>query len=215
MRTREEVLSIIEKAGIVPVVVLDDAKDASSVANALINGGINVAEVTFRTEAAAESIKIIKNEYPDMLVGAGTILNVEQVDAAIYAGAEFIVTPGCNTKVIGKCIEKGIPIVPGCANPTNVETALEYGIKVVKFFPAEQAGGIEYIKAISAPYTDVRFMPTGGINASNVGNYLSNDRIIACGGSWMVKKSLINEGLFDEITNLCKEAVEIVSKYRK
>ncbi len=204
----------LEAAKIVPVVVIDDAKDAVDLANAISNGGINIIEVTFRTAAAKEAIQLIHDKCPDMIVGAGTVLTTEQVDAAVSAGSEFIVTPGSNPKVIKYCVENDIPIVPGCANPSNVELALENGLKVVKFFPAEPAGGIKYIKAMSAPYVGVRFMPTGGISTDNVGNYLKEDCIIACGGSWMVKKALISEGKFDEISKLCKDAISLADTYR-
>lgn len=204
----------LRKTGIVPVVVIDDAKDALKLGKALLDGGIACAEVTFRTEAAEEAIRILSKNYPDMLVGAGTVLTTEQVKRAVNAGAKFIVSPGINPKVVEYCVNNDIFIIPGTANPTNVETALEYDLKVVKFFPAEQAGGLNYIKAISAPYPGVMFMPTGGINQSNVSKYLEYDRIIACGGSWMVKKDLIKEGKFDEITKLTKEAVDIVKQIR-
>lgn len=204
----------LRKTGIVPVVVIDDAKDALKLGKALLDGGIACAEVTFRTEAAEEAIRILSKNYPDMLVGAGTVLTTEQVKRAVNAGAKFIVSPGINPKVVEYCVNNDIFIIPGTANPTNVETALEYDLKVVKFFPAEQAGGLNYIKAISAPYPRVMFMPTGGINQSNVSKYLEYDRIIACGGSWMVKKDLIKEGKFDEITKLTKEAVDIVKQIR-
>lgn len=207
-------LEELRKTGIVPVVVIDDAEDALKLGKALLNGGIACAEVTFRTEAAEESIRILTENYPEMLVGAGTVLTIEQVKRAVNAGAKFIVSPGINPKVVKYCVDNDILIIPGTCNPTNVETALEFDLKVVKFFPAEQAGGLNYIKAISAPYTGVMFMPTGGINQNNVADYLKNDRIIACGGSWMVKKDLIKEGKFDEITRLTKEALDIVKEIR-
>lgn len=207
-------LEALKKIGIVPVVVIDDAKDALALGKALIDGGLPCAEVTFRTEAAEEAIRILADNYPEMIVGAGTVLTTEQVDRAVAAGAKFIVSPGINPKVVEYCVSKDILIVPGTCNPTNVETALEFGLKVVKFFPAEQAGGLGYIKAISAPYTDVMFMPTGGINQNNVSDYLKNDRIIACGGSWMVKKDLIKAGNFEEITRLTGEALNIVKEIR-
>ena len=208
------VMDRFEKFGIVPVVVINDAKDAIPLGKALIEGGLPCAEVTFRTEAAEESIRLMSREYPDMCVGAGTVLTIEQVDRAVNAGAGFIVSPGINPKVVEYCVKNNIPIVPGTCNPTNVETALEFGLKVVKFFPAEQAGGLNYIKAIAAPYTGVKFMPTGGINANNVKDYLGYDRIIACGGSWMVKSDLIAAGDFDKITGLTKEAVNIKKSIR-
>ena len=207
-----DIFKLIEEARIVPVIVIEDEKDALPLAEALRNGGMNIAEVTFRTDAAKASIDKISATYPDMLVGAGTVLTIGQVDEAVKAGAKFIVTPGSNPKVIEHCVKNNITIIPGCANPSNVELALENGLNVVKFFPAEQAGGINYIKAISAPYGNVRFMPTGGINPQNVGNYLKEKCIIACGGSWMVKKDLIANKQFEEITRLCKEALDIAKK---
>lgn len=209
-----EIIAKIQETGIVPVVVLDDVKDAEPLAKALCDGGLPCAEVTFRTPAAEESIRIMSEKFPDMFVGAGTVLTTEQVDRAVAAGAKFIVSPGLNPKIVKYCVEKGITITPGCANPSDIEQALEYGLNVVKFFPAEQAGGLAYIKAIAAPYVDVKFMPTGGINPQNVKDYLAYDRIVACGGSWMVKGDLIKSGNFEKITELVKEAVEIVKESR-
>ncbi len=202
-----EVLKKISNIGIVPVVVLDDAKDAEPLARALINGGLPCAEVTFRTAAAEESIKIMASKFPEMLVGAGTVLTTEQVDRAVNAGAKFIVSPGFNQNIVKYCQKKGVPMVPGVNNPSNIEAALELGLDTVKFFPAEASGGIEMIKAMAAPYTTVKFMPTGGVNAKNICDYLSFDKIIACGGSWMVKKDLVAAGKFDEIERLTEEAV--------
>lgn len=201
------VLEKISQIGIVPVVVLDDAKDAKPLAEALIKGGVPCAEVTFRTAAAEESIRIMTSEFPEMLVGAGTVLTTEQVDRAIDAGAKFIVSPGLNPKVVKYCLEKGVPITPGTANPSDVEAAIELGLDVVKFFPAEAAGGLNMIKSLAAPYTQMKFMPTGGISAKNICEYLAFDKIIACGGSWMVNKELVAAGKFDEIQNLTEEAV--------
>ena len=209
-----EVLKQIEKIGIVPVVVLNDAKDAEPLGKALCEGGLPCAEVTFRTDAAEESIRIMSEKFPEMLVGAGTVLTIEQVDRAVNAGAKFIVSPGLNPKVVAYCVEKGIPVTPGTANPSNVEQAMEFGLDVVKFFPAEQAGGLAYIKAIAAPYTGMKFMPTGGINANNVKEYLACDKILACGGSWMVKGDLVKAGEFDKITELVREAAAIVKEIR-
>ena len=202
-----EILNKISNIGIVPVVVLDDAKDALPLAEALIKGGLPCAEVTFRTAAAEASIKAMAEAYPQMLVGAGTVLTMEQVDRAVNAGAKFIVSPGLNPEIVKYCQSKGVPMVPGVNNPSNIETALSLGLDVVKFFPAEQSGGIQMIKAMAAPYVNVKFMPTGGINAKNICDYLSFDKIIACGGSWMVKKDLVLEGKFDEIRVLTEEAV--------
>lgn len=210
MREVEKMNPIVEeisKIGIVPVIALDDAKDAKPLAEALFKGGLPCAEVTFRTDAAEESIRIMVNEFPDMLVGAGTVLTTEQVDRAISAGAKFIVSPGLNPKVVSYCISKNVPILPGTSNPSDVEAAIELGLEVVKFFPAEQAGGINMIKAMSAPYTKMRFMPTGGVNADNLKDYLDFNKIVACGGSWMVKKDLVAAGKFDEIEKLTREAV--------
>lgn len=209
-----DVAAEFAKIKIVPVVKIDDVKDAVPLAEALVEGGLPCAEVTFRTEAAAEAIKNMKEAFPDMLVGAGTVLTCSQVDEAMEAGAEFIVSPGLNPKVVKYCVEKGILITPGCANPSDVEQAIENGLEVVKFFPAEQAGGLAYIKAIAAPYVGMKFMPTGGISPKNVKDYLAYDRILACGGSWMVKGDLIKAGEFDKIKELVKEAVEIVKESR-
>ncbi len=202
-----EVLSKLSLIGIVPVIKLDNAKDAAPLAAALCKGGLPCAEVTFRTDAAEESIRIISNQFPEMLVGAGTVLTTEQVDRAIAAGAKFIVSPGFNPKIVSYCISKNIPITPGCSTPSDIERAIELGLEVVKFFPAEAAGGLPMIKAMSAPYTNVKFMPTGGINAGNINDYLAFKKVIACGGSWMVTPALISAGKFDEIERLTSEAV--------
>ena len=208
------VLEKIQKTGIIPVVVINDAKDAEPLAKALIEGGLPCAEVTFRTDAAEESIRIMKEKFPEMLLGAGTVLTTEQVDRAVAAGAEFIVSPGLNPRIVKYCVEKNIPITPGCANASDIEQALENGLEVVKFFPAEPAGGLKMIKALAAPYVNVKFMPTGGINEKNVREYLAYNRIVACGGSWMVKADLVKNGEFDKITEMCKECVEIVKESR-
>lgn len=201
------ILEQFQKLGIIPVVVIDDAKDAVPLAKALCEGGLPVAEVTFRTDAAEEAIRLMAEAYPEMLVGAGTVLTTEQVDRAVAAGAKFIVSPGLNPKVVKYCQEKNVPITPGTARPTDIEMALELGLEVVKFFPAEQNGGLPMIKAMAAPYTKVKFMPTGGINAKNLKSYLDFDKIIACGGSWMVPKDLVAAGDFEAIKNLTREAV--------
>lgn len=202
-----EILKQISDYGIVPVIKFDRVEDALPLAKALCDGGLPVAEITFRTECAAEAMKLVSDSLPEMLIGAGTILTIEQVDEAVAAGAKFIVSPGLNPKVVKYCVEKGIPVTPGCANPSDVEQAIELGLDVVKFFPAEAAGGINMIKSMAAPYTKVKFMPTGGINASNINNYLSFNKIIACGGSWMVNDALIAAGEWDKITELTREAV--------
>lgn len=205
-----KVLADIQKLGIVPVVKIDRVEDALPLAKALCEGGLPCAEITFRTEAAEEAIRVMATEYPDMLIGAGTVLTTEQVDKAMEAGAKFIVSPGLNPKVVKYCVEKGYPITPGTANPSDVETAIELGLEVVKFFPAEAAGGLNMIKSMAAPYVNMKFMPTGGINAKNLKSYLDFDKIIACGGSWMVSGEMINAGEFDKIKALTKEAVELM-----
>lgn len=209
-----EILTKIQEIGIIPVVVLDRVEDAIPLGKALIEGGLPCAEVTFRTEAAEEAIRVMSKNFPELLVGAGTVLTTEQVDRAVAAGAKFIVSPGLNPRIVKYCVDKGIVIVPGCANPSDIEQALENGLEVVKFFPAEAIGGLKLIKAMAAPYVGVKFMPTGGINANNVREYLAYDRIVACGGSWMVSGKMIKEGKFDEITALVKEAADIVKQCR-
>lgn len=204
----EAVLEQISKIGIVPVVKIDRAEDALPLAKALCAGGLPCAEVTFRTDAAAEAIKIMTENFPDMCVGAGTVLNAAQVDAAVAAGARFIVSPGLNPKTVKYCIEKGVPITPGTSSPSDIEQAIELGLEVVKFFPAEQSGGLAKIKAMAAPYVNMKFMPTGGINAKNLTSYLDFPKIIACGGSWMVPGDLINAGEWDKIEQLTREAVQ-------
>ena len=189
-----EVLKKIGEIGIIPVVVLDDAKDAEPLAKALIEGGLPCAEVTFRTAAAEEVIRKMSTAYPDLFVGAGTVLTIEQVNRAVDAGAKFIVSPGLNPEIVKYCVQRGIPVCPGTCTPSEVEQALALGLDTVKFFPAEPAGGLGFIKAMAAPYTGVKFMPTGGISAKNVREYLAYDRILACGGSWMVKKDLVKAG---------------------
>jgi 2-dehydro-3-deoxyphosphogluconate aldolase/(4S)-4-hydroxy-2-oxoglutarate aldolase len=210
----DSMMKKISDIGIVPVVVLDEAENAPALANALCQGGLPCAEVTFRTEAAEESIRIMTEKYPDMLVGAGTVLTTEQVDRAVRAGAAFIVSPGLNPKVVTYCLERNIPIIPGTQTPSEMEKALELGLEVVKFFPAEPAGGLKMIKAVAAPYTALKFMPTGGINLDNVEEYLKYDRILACGGSWMVKGDLISQGRFDVVERMTREAAELVKRVR-
>ncbi|NBK91988.1 keto-hydroxyglutarate-aldolase/keto-deoxy-phosphogluconate aldolase [bacterium 1XD21-13] len=204
----------LESLGIVPVVVLHRAEDALPLAQALINGGLPCAEVTFRTDAAEASIRRITAEYPDMLVGAGTVLTVEQAERARDAGAKFIVSPGFDPEVVDDCLAKEIPVFPGCITPSEIAQAVKRGLSVVKFFPSEQFGGTAAIKALAAPYTAVRFMPTGGVNIKNLKDYLSCDKVIACGGSWMVKADLIETGAFKRICEMTKEAVALVREIR-
>ena len=200
--------------GVVPVVVLEEAKDALPLAKALVEGGLPCAEVTFRTEAAEKSIRLMSEKYPEMLVGAGTVLTTKQVDRAAAAGAKFIVSPGFDPEIVDYCLEKKIPVFPGCITPSEVAQAVKRGLQVVKFFPAEQAGGVAMIKAMAAPYTRVKFMPTGGISAKNLKDYLSFGKILCCGGSWMVKGDMIRNGEFDKIRELTKEAVELAASIR-
>ena len=208
------VLKRFGEIGIIPVVVLEDAKDAKPLGKALVEGGLPVAEVTFRTAAAEESIRILASEYPDMLVGAGTVLTIGQAEKAVNAGAKFIVSPGLNPEVVKWCQAHEVPVIPGIVTPTEMAQAIGLGLTMVKFFPAEPAGGLKYIRAIAAPYTMMKFMPTGGINPQNVREYLAYDRIAACGGSWMVKNTMIENNEFDRIEELVKEAVEIVKESR-
>lgn len=201
------VLEKLSKIGIVPVVKIDRAEDAVPLARALCAGGLPCAEVTFRTDAAAAAIEAMTENFPQMCVGAGTVLNAAQVDAAVEAGAQFIVSPGLNPRTVRYCQEKNVPVTPGTSSPSDIEQAIELGLEVVKFFPAEQSGGLAKIKAMAAPYVNMKFMPTGGINAGNLTSYLDYNRIIACGGSWMVPGDLINAGEWEKIEQLTREAV--------
>lgn len=200
--------------GVVPVVVIEDAAYAEPLAEALMAGGLPAAEVTFRTAAAAEAIARMKKARPELLVGAGTIINVEQAKAALAAGAEFLVSPGYSREVVDFCVEHRVPIYPGCVNASDCMRAVNSGLELLKFFPAEQAGGLPYIKALCSVFPQVFFMPTGGVNAKNLADYLGEKRILACGGSWMVKGQLMKEGRFDEIERLCREAVSLVRELR-
>ena len=210
----ETMNNLIAQYGVVPVVVLEDEKDALPLAEALIKGGLPVAEVTFRTAAAEGSIKAMCEAYPEMLVGAGTVLSVEQVDRALKAGARFIVTPGFDEEVVDYCIANNIPVYPGTVTPSEVTKAVKRGLNICKFFPTEQYGGVSTIKALSAPFTTVKFMPTGGVSAKNLKDYLSCGKIVACGGSWMVKGDLIKAQQFDKIRELTAEAVALVKEIR-
>ena len=198
----------LENVGIVPVIKLDNVDDAENLAKALRDGGINCAEVTFRAKGADEVIRRMTKAYPDMLVGAGTVLTCEQADAAIKAGAKFLVAPGLNSKVVKHCLDKEVPFAPGLSSASEIEQALELGLDFAKFFPAEQAGGLAYIKAISAPYSSMRFMPTGGVTADNLNTYLAFKKVVCCGGSWIVPAALVNAGDWVGITKLCREAID-------
>jgi 2-dehydro-3-deoxyphosphogluconate aldolase/(4S)-4-hydroxy-2-oxoglutarate aldolase len=199
---------------IVPVVAIHNAKDAVPLAEALYQGGLPSAEITFRTAAAPEAIQQIAKR-SDMLVGAGTVLKVDQIKQAVDSGACFIVSPGFNPKVVQYCLDHQIPVTPGISTPTDIEMALDFGLEIVKFFPAEAFGGLKTLKAMSAPYTMMKFIPTGGIGPHNLLDYLMHPQVPACGGSWMVTSAMIAEGRFDEITRLTREAVEIVSQAGK
>lgn len=202
-----ETLERIGELGIIPVVKMEKAEDALPLGRALIDGALPIAEITFRTSAAEESIKTLTGGLPNLLVGAGTVLTVEQVKKAVSAGAKFIVSPGFNPRVVDYCLENNITVTPGINNPTQIEMALERGIEVVKYFPAEASGGLPLLKSMSAPYSGIKFIPTGGINLNNLTSYLADNKVLACGGSWMVKADLISSGNFDEITRITKEAI--------
>jgi 2-dehydro-3-deoxyphosphogluconate aldolase / (4S)-4-hydroxy-2-oxoglutarate aldolase len=207
--TMSEVFNRLGEIRLVPVVILEDAANAEPLAQALIAGGLPCAEITFRTAAAAESIKRIA-KYKEICLGAGTVLSVDQVKLAVDSGAQFIVSPGFNPKVVAYCVENKIPITPGICTPTEIEMGLECGLNIFKFFPAEAYGGLKTLKAISAPYGMIKFIPTGGIDAKNVRDYLAFKQVFACGGSWMVTKEMISNGQFKEISILVKEAVTLV-----
>ena len=210
-----EIEKKVQSIGVVPVIKLNHPeRDAVPLAKALIAGGVPVAEVTFRAAGAAIAIKAMRENFPEMLVGAGTVLTTEQVDEAMAAGAQFIVTPGMDPDIVAYCQKVGIQIFPGCTTPTDYHTAYKFGLEVLKFFPAEQSGGIAKIKAMSAPFPMFKVMPTGGISLKNLADYVKNPVIAACGGSYMVTADLIDNGKWDEITELCKQSVEIVKAAR-
>jgi 2-dehydro-3-deoxyphosphogluconate aldolase/(4S)-4-hydroxy-2-oxoglutarate aldolase len=205
------VLDEIRRLKIVPVIVIDDADRALGLADALAAGGLPCAEVTFRTSAAAEALRRIAAERPGVLAGAGTVLTTEQAARARDAGARFIVSPGINPKVVRWCQDHALPVFPGVCTPTEIETALECGLNVVKFFPAEPSGGVGFLKAIAAPFPDLGFMPTGGVTAANVREYLAFKRVVACGGSWMAPQDWIQQGAFDRIQQAVRDAVSVVT----
>lgn len=204
----ESIFQKITDLGIVPVVKIMNADDAVNLGKALVKGGLPIAEITFRTDAAEEAIKRLHSELPEVLLGAGTVLTVDQVKKAVDAGAEFIVAPGFNPDVVDYCISNNIPVVPGVNSPTQIEMALKRKLTVLKFFPAEASGGLSMLKSMAAPYGDLKFIPTGGVNTGNINTYLQSDRVLACGGTWMVKPELISNGRFDEIAEITSEAVK-------
>ena len=213
MNKLQETISAI---GVVPVIKLTNpTRDAKPLADALCAGGVPVAEITFRAAGAAEGIRIMAESHPEMRVGAGTVLTTAQVDEAVNAGASFIVTPGLDIEIVKYCQEKGVTIFPGCTTPTDYHAAFKLGLEVLKFFPAEQSGGLDKIKAMAAPFPMFKVMPTGGISLKNLGTYAANPVICACGGSYMVTADLIEGGKWDEITALCKQSIEIVKEARK
>ena len=206
----DEILKRIGDLGIVPVIKIEDPEKAVALGEAMCAGGLPLAEITFRTESAAESIRNITKDVPEMLVGAGTVISCEQVDRAIDAGAKFIVSPGFNEKVVRYCIEKNITVTPGCSNPSDIERAIACGLDVVKFFPAGPLGGLSYIKAVAPVYPQMQFIPTGGINAKNLNEYLACEKILACGGSWLTPSTQLAAGDYDGITAIVREAVSLV-----
>ena len=209
-----DIVKKISRIGILPVLKLDREEDAVPVGEALLRGGLACVEVTFRTDAARGAIEKLAKECPDMLVGAGTVLTTGQVDEAVAAGARFIVTPGLNPMIVRYCQAKDIPIIPGINNPTGIEQAMVMGLDVVKFFPAQQSGGIEMIKAMGAPYINIAFLPTGGISYDNMNDYLNNKKVVAVGGSWVVNEKMINAGDFDGIARVTREAVDHMLGFR-
>ncbi|GEA61177.1 bifunctional 4-hydroxy-2-oxoglutarate aldolase/2-dehydro-3-deoxy-phosphogluconate aldolase [Vibrio comitans] len=207
MTTLVEQLSAIK---VIPVIALDRAEDVIPLGKALAENGLPAAEITFRSDAAIEAIRLLRESQPQMLIGAGTVLNKSQAVAAKEAGATFVVSPGFNPNTVRSCQEIGIDIIPGVNNPSVVEAALEMGLTTLKFFPAEASGGISMLKSLLAPYTQIKIMPTGGINPQNVNDYLSLDRVIACGGTWMVDKKLIDTKNWSEIGRLAREVAQLV-----
>ena len=205
------ILHSISSVGILPVVKFNSAEHACRLAETLTNSGLPAIEVTFRTSCSVDAIRSINDLHSDILLGAGTVLSPSQVDDAINSGARFILTPGFNPTVVKYCIDNSIPIIPGCSTPSDIERAIEFGLDVVKLFPAELLGGVKYINALSGPYPKIKYIPTGGINIDNLADYCSNEHVFACGGSWMVKDSIIDAGDFDTISRLSRKAVSVVS----
>ena len=210
-----DVTTRLARAGVVPVVVLEHAKDAVSTAKAMAAGGIDVMEITFRTAAAADSIRAVSENCPEMLVGAGTVITLEQCKKAVASGARFIVAPGFDEEVVRWCVENNVPVTPGCVTPTEIMAAMKLGLKVVKFFPAGVYGGLSAMKALSGPFGGIKFIPTGGVNAQNLAEYISAPFIHAVGGSWVCPKTDISAGNFEKITALCREAHATVTEARK
>ena len=210
-----KVLDRLHGCGVVPVVVLDDVKDAVATANALLAGGVDVMEITFRTAAAADSIKAVAENCPDMLVGAGTVITLDQCKQAVECGAKFIVSPGFDEEVVRWCVERSVPITPGCVTPSEIMAAMKLGLTVVKFFPAGVYGGLSAMKALSGPFGGIKFIPTGGVNSHNIGEFIAAPFIHAVGGSWVCPKADIAAGNFEKITTLCKQARTAIQEVRK
>jgi 2-dehydro-3-deoxyphosphogluconate aldolase/(4S)-4-hydroxy-2-oxoglutarate aldolase len=211
---KESITDKIEELGVFPIIVINNAEDALPLGECLLRAGLPCAEVTFRTAAAAEAIATLSREFPEMLLGAGTVLKVEQVDAAIQSGVKFMVTPGFNPTIVNHCLEQGVDIYPGVCTPTEIDTAVNMDLSVLKFFPAEAMGGLSYLKAVSAPLSMVRYIPTGGINLQNFRDYLAFEKTLACAGTWIVKKNWLAEGRFDLIEQEAAQAVQIVREVR-
>lgn len=209
----ETVLDRLAELRIIPVVVIEDDRQAVPLAEALQAGGLGTMEITLRTEAGLKAIQRVAKQVPEMLPGAGTVLTIEQARRAVEAGARYIVSPGLNRKVVEWCIWNSVPVTPGVVTPTEIETAMELGLGVVKFFPAEASGGVAYLKAVCAPYRTMRFIPTGGVDEKNVGEYLKLPQVLACGGSWMVKADLLKDGRFDEVHRLAAAAAGVASRF--
>lgn len=207
-----KLIETINNLGIIPVTVLNSSEDVEPVGEALLKGNLPCAEITFRTECAAKSIETLVKKFPQMIVGAGTVLSIEQVDAAVASGAQFIVSPGFNPKVVSYCLKNNYLIFPGVMTPSEMESAMEMGLSILKLFPIQAIGGINYLKAVSSPYPMLKFIPTGGINAENLKDYAANKSVLACGGSWMVSNKLIQDRQFEKIAELSAEAVKIIQK---
>jgi 2-dehydro-3-deoxyphosphogluconate aldolase/(4S)-4-hydroxy-2-oxoglutarate aldolase len=199
----------LRAARVIPVIELPAAEHAIPLAQALVDGGLTCVEITFRTEAAAAGLQAIGQRFPELLLGAGTVLSTDQLDAALDGGADFIVSPGCSPTLVDACLERGVPIVPGVCTPTEIELARARGLDLVKFFPAEAMGGVRMLRALAGPYRQMEFVPTGGVAPSNLRDYLALPQVVACGGSWMVKPELLTEGRFDRVRELASEATEL------
>ncbi len=209
-----KIIEKISAMGVVPVVAIENSADAVGLGDALMNGGLPCAEITFRTAAAASAIRTLCNSHPGILVGAGTILTTSDAEKAVDAGASFVVTPGFDSDLVEWCLAQSIPVIPGVMTPTDINAAINRKLNVLKFFPAEAAGGIKTLKAISGPYGSIKFVPTGGITISNLEEYLSLPNVVACGGSWLVNKDQISRGEFDKIESLVREAVQLIDRIR-